>query len=153
MLTAKDRPAAVLSIGLPLLALVAWIPQFLGLRAISADQVWENFAIAAACQNGRFQLGWVGGPDTLASMGSFTGSIPAKLVSWLSCQLARHLDLYPAQALLVVGLVLTFSLTLVACRQIQFRWDTSLVVAFLITTAPCSFSRVGQKRRSHPQRI
>ena len=143
LLTAKDRPAAVLSIGLPLLALVAWIPQFLGLRAISADQVWENFAIAAACQNGRFQLGWVGGPDTLPSMGSFTGPIPARLVSWLSCQLARHAHLYPAQAFLVVGLVLTFSLTLVACRQIQFRLDTSLVVAFLITTAPCSFSRVG----------
>ena len=143
MLTAKDRPAAVLSVGLPLLALVAWIPQFLSLRAISADQVWENFAIAAACQSGRFQLGWVGELDNLASMGSFTGPIPARLVSWLSCQLARHAQLYPAQAFLIVGLVLTFSLTLVACRQIQFRLETSLVVAFLITTAPCSFSRVG----------
>lgn len=143
LLTAKDRPAALLSIGLPLLALVAWIPQFLGLRAISADQVWENFAIAAACQSGRFQLGWVGESAQQASMGSFTGPIPARLVSWLSCQLARHAHLYPAQAFLVVGLMLTFSLTLVACRRIQFRLDTSLVVAFLITTAPCSFSRVG----------
>lgn len=143
LLTAKDRPAAVLSIGLPLLALVAWIPQFLSLRAISADQVYDHFAIAAACQSGRFQLGWVGELDNLASMGSFTGPIPARMMSWLSCQLARHAQLYPAQAFLIVGLVLTFSLTLVACRHIQFRLETSLVVAFLITTAPCSFSRVG----------
>ena len=142
-LSAKNISSLVLPIALPLLALVAWIPHFLSLRAISADQVWENFAIGTACQSGRFQLGWVGESPTLSGMGSFTGSLPARIVSWLSCQLALHSALYPSQALLIVGLLLTFCLALLACREIGFRQESSLVVAFVITTAPCSFSRIG----------
>lgn len=132
-----------MAIGLPLLALVAWIPQFMGLRAISADQVWENFAIGTACQAGRFKLGWLGESLPTSGMGSFTGSLPARLVSYMGCQLSLHSGLNPAQALLLLGLSLTFGLALWACRQAAFRWDTSLVVAFLMTTAPCSFSRIG----------
>ena len=143
LLKCRDISAVALPIGLPLLALVAWIPHFLSLRAISADQVWENFGIGTACQGGRFQLGWVGPSSELVGMGGFTGSLPARIVSWLSCQLALHSALYPSQAFLIVGLVLTFGLALVACRQIGFRLESSLAVAVVITTAPCSFSRIG----------
>ncbi len=133
----------VLPIGLPLLALVAWIPTVWGFGRASGDQVWESFALASACQADRFPLGWVGETSPAANLGGFTGALPATLLSWLSCQLSRHSVLNPSQSFLVLGLSLTFGLTLVACRRAGFRPDTSLVVAFLITTAPCAFSRIG----------
>ena len=51
---------ALMAIGLPLLALVAWVPTFFELRSTSSDQVAESFGIAAACQPGRVLLGWLG---------------------------------------------------------------------------------------------
>ena len=134
--------------GLPLLALVAWVPTFFELRSASSDQVAENFGIATACQAGRFQLGWLGDlapPGASLSWSDWlpTGAVPARAVPWLSCQLALHSPLNPAQAFLLLGLSLTFALALVACRRAGFRPDTSLVVAAVITTAPCSFSRIG----------
>ena len=76
-------------------------------------------------------------------MGGLTGSLPARLISWLSCQLSLHSTLNSSQAFLLLGLGLTFALAVVACRRAGFRPDTSWVVAFVITTAPCSFSRIG----------
>ena len=136
------NPAA-LPIGLPLLALVAWVPTFLELRSTSSDQVAESFGIATACQAGRFLLGWIGEVAPPAANLSWTDWVPAKAVPWLSCQLALHSPLNPAQSFLLLGLSLTFALALVACRRAGFLPNTSLVVAFVITTAPCSFSRIG----------
>jgi phosphoglycerol transferase len=135
---------AVLSLGLPLLALVAWIPTLLSLGSTSFDQVAESFGIATACQPGRFLLGWLGdvAPPPAASL-SWIDLVPARAVPWLSCQLSLHSPLSPAQSFLLLGLSLTFVLALVACRRARFRLDTSLVVAFVITTAPSSFSRIG----------
>ena len=144
LLTAKDRPVAVLSIGLPLLALVAWIPTLLSLGRTSSDQVAESFGIATACQPGRYLLGWLGdvAPPPAASL-SWIDLVPARAVPWLACQLSSLAPLNPAQSFLLLGLSLTFVLALVACRRAGFRLDTSLVVAFLISTAPSSFSRIG----------
>jgi hypothetical protein len=103
---------AMLPIGLPLLALVAWIPSVLSLRSVSADQVLESFALGSACQAARFQLGWIGEASPAANMGGFTGSLPAGLVSWLTCQLTLHSSLNPPQELLLLGLMRTFSLAL-----------------------------------------
>jgi hypothetical protein len=133
----------LLPIGLPLLALGAWIPTLLSLRSVSADQVLEGFFLGSACQADRFQLGWVAEATPAANMGGLTGSLPAGLVSWLTCQLSLHSSLNPPQALLLLGLLLTFCLALATSSRAGFRLDTSLVVAFVITTAPCSFSRIG----------
>lgn len=135
---------AVLPIGLPLLALAAWIPTLLSLASTSADQVAENFGLATACQHGRFLLGWLGevAPPPAASL-SWIDFVPARAVPWLSCQLALHSQLSPAQSFLLLSLSLTFVLALVACCRAGLRLDTSLVVAFVITTAPSSFSRIG----------
>ncbi|MCP9848787.1 hypothetical protein [Cyanobium sp. Morenito 9A2] len=108
----------------------------------SADQVWERFGLGSACVAERFQLGWIG-PDSNQNLGSFTGSLLSTAATGLSCQLARHTDLDPLQAFLILGLLLTFGLSALACRWSGFRSDTSLITAFLITTAPCAFSRVG----------
>jgi len=133
----------VLSIGLPLLALVAWIPTVLSLGSTSADQVAESFGIATACQPGRFLLGWLGEVAPPAAILSWIDFVPARAVPWLSCQLALYSPLSPAQCFLLLGLSLTFVLALVACCRAGFRLETSLVVAFVITTAPSSFSRIG----------
>ena len=135
---------AVLSLGLPLLALVAWIPTLLSLGSTSADLVAESFGIATACQPGRFLLGWLGdvAPPPAASL-SWIDLVPARAVPWLPCQLSLHSPLNPAQAFLLLGVLLSFGLALLACRRTGFRQDTSLVVAFVIATAPCSFSRIG----------
>ncbi len=134
---------AVLPIGLPLLALAAWIPTLLSLASTSADQVAENFGLATACQPGRFLLGWLGEVAPPAASLSWIDFVPARAVPWLSCQLALHSPLSPAQSFLLLGLSLTFVLALVACCRAGLRLDTSLVVAFVITTAPSSFSRIG----------
>ncbi|MFS6826020.1 hypothetical protein AAF143_01810 [Cyanobium sp. ATX-6F1] len=126
---------------LPLAAL-AWWPTFLSLSLPSADQVWERFGIGSSCVAERFQLGWIG-PGSSQNLGAFTGSLASTAVTGLSCQLARHSRLDPLQAFLILGLLLTFGLTALACRWAGFRPDTSLITAFLITTAPCAFSRVG----------
>jgi hypothetical protein len=125
-----------------LLSLLAWVPTLLNLSRPSADQVWEWFGTEAICQPDRFQLGWVGSA-TDVSFGAFTASLPASAVGNLSCQLALHSLLNPLQAYLVLGLLLTFSLAALSTRLGGFRSDTCLLVAFLITTAPCAFSRVG----------
>lgn len=134
---------AVLPVGLPLLALVAWIPTVLSLGSTSADQVAENFGLATACQADRFQLGWLGEVAPPGASLSWTALVPMRAVPWLSCQLALHSPLNPAQAFLLLGVLLSFGLALLACRRAGFRQDTSLVVAFVIATAPCSFSRIG----------
>ncbi len=134
-----NLPAAFLTMGL---ALVAWIPNFLLLRQPQADQVWEEFGIWSACISDRFSLGWAGA-DSASGLGAFTATLPATLTTWLSCQLAHHSSLNALQSFLAIGLVLTFSLTLVACRYAGFLPASSLLAAFLTTTAPCAFSRVG----------
>lgn len=134
---------AVLPLGLPLLAIGAWIPALLRLGRTSADQVAESFGITSACQGPRFLLGWLGEGVSAPATAGFSSSRPAQVVAWLSCELSQHSPLNPPQAFLVLGLLLTFGLALLACRRAGFRSDTSLVVAFVITTAPCSFSRIG----------
>lgn len=135
----RMRTLAILLVALTILA---WIPSFLLLQHPSADQVWEAFGLWSACTADQFQLGWAG-PDSPTSMGAFTASLPAAGLQWLSCQLAHHSPLNPLQSFLVLGLALTFLLALMACRRAGFRPDTSLLVAFLISTAPSSFSRLG----------
>ena len=137
------NPPVVLAIGLPLLALVAWIPTVLSLRNVSADQVAENFGLATACQADRFQLGWLGEAAASGATLSWTDLVPMRAVPWLSCQLALHSPLNPAQAFLLLGVLLSFGLALLACSRAGFRQDTSLIVALVIATAPCSFSRIG----------
>ena len=139
---AGGRRPGVLAFLFPALTILAWIPTFLLLQHPSADQVWETFGIWSACTADHFQLGWAGS-GSAASMGSFTASLPAAGLQWLSCQLTHHSPLNPLQSFLLLGLALTFLLALMACRRAGFRPDTSLLAAFLIATAPCSFSRVG----------
>ena len=127
---------------LVVLALLAWLPTFLMLRHPSADQVWEDFALWSACVPADFQLGWVG-PDSATGLGAFTASLPAGAIQWLSCQLAHHSPLNALQSFLLLGLLLTFGLALISCRRAGFQPISSLLTAFLITTAPCAFSRVG----------
>jgi phosphoglycerol transferase len=131
--------ATLLTIGL---AVLAWIPNFLLLREPGADQVWEEFGIWSACVSDRFNLGWAGA-DSSSGLGAFTATLPATLTTWLSCQLAHHSSLNALQSYLAIGLALTFLLTLVSCRLAGFHLASSLLTAFLITTAPCAFSRVG----------
>lgn len=134
---------AVLPLGLPLLAVGAWIPTLLSLGSTSADQVVESFGIVSACQGQRFLLGWLGEGAGAPATAGFSASLPAQATYWLGCELSLHSPLNPSQAFLVLGLLLTFGLALLACRRAGLRSDTSLLVAFVITTAPCSFSRIG----------
>lgn len=133
----------LLAIVLVVLAAVAWLPTVLQLRSPSADQVWENFGLWSVCVPGQFQLGWSGPVAGVSTGGAFAASRPAAAIQWLSCQLAHHSPLNGLQSFLILGLALTFLLALISCRLAGFRPLSSLLVAFLITTAPCSFSRVG----------
>lgn len=133
----------LLAIGLVTLTVLVWIPTALRLGQPSADQIWEQFGIWSACIPDHFALGWAGAGSGSTGLGAFTGSLPAGAIVWLSCQLVHHTPLNGLQSFLAVGLALTFLLALIACRRAGFRDDTSLLTAFLITTAPCSFSRVG----------
>lgn len=132
---------ALLALSLLVATCLSWIPTLQRLANPIGDQIWEQFGIAAVCSDATFKLGWLGEGQSLAMANPYTGSLPASLVSSLSCQLARHTTLLPLQASLLVGLGLTFLLTTLACRVGRFRWSTSLVAAFLIATAPCAFSR------------
>jgi hypothetical protein len=104
----------LLPVGLPLLALLAWIPTLLSLASTSADQVAEGFGIASACQVDRFRLGWLGEVDPPGAILDWTALVPMRALPWLSCQLALHSPLSPAQSFLLLGLSLTFILALVA---------------------------------------
>ncbi len=136
---------ALQAIALILLAVLAWIPTAQGLAQPSADQVAEQFSIGNSCVSARFDLGWLGDEaDSFSSGSSSLGT--SQLMGWLfrlSCQLAAASSLSPLQSYLLLGLSLTFALSALACRVGGFRTDTSLLAGFLLTTAPCSFSRVG----------
>lgn len=136
-------PASIWAVLVASLAALAWIPTLLELARPSSDQVWERFGLTMACQSQQFQLGWIGETASQQSFGAFTGSLPAIAVQWISCKIALLTGLDPLQALLIPGLLLTFILAELSCRLAGFRRFTSLATAFLITTAPCSFSRVG----------
>ena len=125
------------------LAALAWIPTLLELARPSSDQVWERFGLTAACQPQQFHLGWIGAVILQQSGGAFTASLPTVALQWLSCKIALLTGLDPLQAFLIPGLLVTFILADLSCRVAGFRRLTSLATAFLITTAPCSFSRVG----------
>ena len=125
------------------LAALVWIPTLLRLARPSSDQVWERFGLTMACQPQLFQLGWLGEGNATQSLGAFTGSLPSVAVQWISCKIALLTGLDPLQALLIPGLLLSFVLADLSCRLAGFRRVTSLATAFLITTAPCSLSRVG----------
>ena len=136
-------PAEVWAVVVASLAALAWIPTLLELARPSSDQVWERFGLTAACQPQQFQLGWIGEVIPLQNGGAFTASLPTVALQWLSCKIALLTGLDPLQAFLIPGLLLTFVLADLSCRLAGFRRLTSLATAFLITTAPCSFSRVG----------
>ncbi|MFZ0407435.1 MAG: hypothetical protein WAM11_04905 [Cyanobium sp.] len=136
-------PANLWAVLVASLAALAWIPTLLQLAHPSDDQVWERFSLTMACQPQQFQLGWIGeaGPPQL--LGALTGSLPAIAVQWISCKIALLSGLDPLQALLIPGLLLSFVLADLSCRLAGFGRVSSLATAFLITTAPCSLSRVG----------
>lgn len=130
------------SLALILLAVLAWIPSALELRQPGDDQVWQAMGLEASCRPGAFQLGWIG--DGVASGGGtlFVGSQVTSHLAGLACQMAGVTGLNGLQSELVLGLGLTFALSALACRLAGFRATTSLLAAFLITTAPCAFSRI-----------
>ncbi|MFM7087290.1 MAG: hypothetical protein ACKOXO_09930 [Cyanobium sp.] len=132
----------LLSLALILLAVLAWIPSALELRQPAEDQVWQAMGLEASCRPGAFQLGWIG--DGVGSGGGtlFVGSQVASQLGWLACRMAAVTALNGLQSELLLGLILTFSLSALACRLAGFRASTSLLAAFLITTAPCAFSRL-----------
>ena len=136
-------PAEVWAVVVASLAALAWIPTLLELARPSSDQVWERFGLTAACQPQQFHLGWIGAVILQQSGGAFTASLPTVALQWLSCKIALLTGLDPLQAFLIPGLLVTFILADLSCRVAGFRRLTSLATAFLITTAPCSFSRVG----------
>lgn len=134
----------LLGLTLLLLAVGAWWPTLQSLTQPTADQVWEAFGLATACLADPSTLGWMGPvADAPPSASLFAPGLFGPLLPGLACRLAQATPLHPLQAYLLIGLVFTALLAALSCRWAGFRWDMSLLAAFLITTAPCSFSRVG----------
>ena len=136
-------PASIWAVLVASLAALAWIPTLLVLARPSSDQVWERFGLTMACQSQQFHLGWLGETASQQSLGAFTSSLAAIPPQWIGCKLAFLTGLDPLHAFLIPGLLLTFVLADLSCRLAGFRRFTALATAFLITTAPCSLSRVG----------
>lgn len=125
-----------------LLTALAWWPTIQQLADPLADQVGENFGVAASCSSPAYQLGWFGG----AVNGGATlwgGSLPATLLAQAGCRLSPALGLSPLQSYLLLGQLLTVVMAALACRWVGFSRGTALLAGLLIATAPCAFSRVG----------
>jgi hypothetical protein len=103
-------------VGLVAIAVLAWIPTFLSLRAPKGDQVWEQFGIWSVCASDNFQLGWAG-PGSDQSHGAFTGSVPAIILQWFGCQLAHHSPLNALQSFLALGQVVITEAELLAAHE------------------------------------
>ena len=134
----------LLGLGLLLLALCAWWPTFQSLAQPSADQVWEAYGLATACLAQPSALGWMGPvPDGSAAASLFAPGLFGPVLPGLACRLAQGSALHPLQAYLLLGLAFTAVLAFISCRWAGFGGNVCLISAFLISTAPCSFSRVG----------
>ena len=141
----RRRQLCLLALGFGLLglALLAWTPSFRGLSLVTADQVVSSFGLSTACIPHPSDMGWLG--SERLSPGSatlFGSSVLQPYLSISACQLARITALQPQQTYLVLGLSLTALFAFISCRWAGFRTDTSLLSAFLMVTAPCSFSRL-----------
>lgn len=125
-----------------LLTALAWWPSIRQLADPLADQVGENFGIAATCSSPPYQLGWFGGAVT-GGANLWGASLPGILLAQAGCRLSIGLELTPLQSYLLVGQLLTVVMAALACRWIGFTRCTALLAGLFIATAPCAFSRVG----------
>lgn len=129
-------------LGVLLLTAIAWWPSIAQLADPLADQVAENFGIAASCSSQPYTLGWFGG--AVAGGASLWGaSLPATLLNQTACRFSPVLGLTPLQSYLLLGQLLTVVVAAISCRWAGFSRGTSLLAGLLIATAPCAFSRLG----------
>jgi len=125
------------------LATVLWLPVLRQLNQPSADQVFDQFLINSRCPQAAIVTGWLPSGAGETSLNIFAPSIPGDIIVNLTCQISRITAQPTLQLYLLITLWLAALSTFCSCRWLGFQNNTSLITAFLISTAPCSFSRIG----------
>lgn len=126
------------------IAYLFWLPSLHDVASPEADQVFHSFWFSVACRASEVSLGTLDGMSSGGQpAGLFSLSVFAGLQQNLACRVANWLQLNPAQAYLVVALLILSVLSYLSARQAGFGHRARLLLVFAMATAPCSFSRVG----------
>lgn len=125
------------------MACLFWLPSLRDAETPAADQVFHGFWFSAACRGLELSLGSLDGSTGARPDGLFTLSVLASLQQTLSCRLAAWLQLDVLAVYLCGALMILFLTTYVSARQVGFSHQARLLLAFMLATAPCSFSRLG----------
>lgn len=121
---------------------LAWSPSLIRLSQLTGDQTFEELVIQASCSKDLFSLGWYVG-DSSEGLGIFSPSLSGYFLNSASCSISRTAGINHVQAALTLGISVTFILAYISCQINGFLPISSSIGAFLITTAPCAFSRIG----------
>jgi hypothetical protein len=122
---------------------LCWLPSFITLSRPTADQIYHNFGLEALCRPGLHDIGWAAGVSSSPFAGLFSPGVLAFLHQRAACWLSVFLPVNGLQGYLVLGLLLTFVCSYVACRLIGLAPFTSSLASALMVTAPCALSRIG----------